>query len=375
MEALIMSCSTGGGHNAAGYAVKEELESRGHRVTFLDPYELIGDHMAEKVGNSYIRLVQKSPYMFGRVYALGEAYRHLPIHSPVYWANGKAAFYMQQYLEKNHFDVIFMSHMYPAHILTNLRGKMELPPTFLIATDYTCIPFMEEAVCDYYVIPSEELTDEFAARGIPKDRILPLGIPIRRQFTAADNVMELREALQWSHGKRYILLAGGSIGAGEIEKAAQLLEQYVRVHQDYSIIIICGNNQKLFLSLTDRYREKEQMVVLRSTNHMADYMKACDLFITKAGGLSSTEAAAVEIPLIHLSPIPGCETRNAEFFQKRGMSMYIGNLQKELLPALERLEEDSAYKEQMKTAQRLYVNKQAARDICVFAENCLAKKK
>ena len=32
MEALILSCGTGGGHNAAGYAVKEELERRGHII-------------------------------------------------------------------------------------------------------------------------------------------------------------------------------------------------------------------------------------------------------------------------------------------------------------------------------------------------------
>ena len=43
MDALILSCSTGGGHNAAGFAVKEELERRGHQVTMLDPYTLAGD--------------------------------------------------------------------------------------------------------------------------------------------------------------------------------------------------------------------------------------------------------------------------------------------------------------------------------------------
>lgn len=45
MEALILSCGTGGGHNAAGYAVKEELERRGHNVKMLDPYTLKGNHI------------------------------------------------------------------------------------------------------------------------------------------------------------------------------------------------------------------------------------------------------------------------------------------------------------------------------------------
>ena len=49
MDALILSCSTGGGHNAAGFAIKEELEYRGHRVTMMDPYELVSHKLATEV--------------------------------------------------------------------------------------------------------------------------------------------------------------------------------------------------------------------------------------------------------------------------------------------------------------------------------------
>ena len=50
MEALILSCSTGGGHNAAAAAVKGELEKRGHHVTMMDPYELVSRKLAEEIG-------------------------------------------------------------------------------------------------------------------------------------------------------------------------------------------------------------------------------------------------------------------------------------------------------------------------------------
>ncbi len=71
MEALILSCSTGGGHNAAGKAVAQALESRGHHVTIMDPYQLASDGLALTVGNMYIKLVQKAPRLFGFVYFLG----------------------------------------------------------------------------------------------------------------------------------------------------------------------------------------------------------------------------------------------------------------------------------------------------------------
>ena len=60
MDALILSCSTGGGHNAAGTAIKEELEVRGHHVTMMDPYELVSHKLAEEVGNIYVKMVTEA---------------------------------------------------------------------------------------------------------------------------------------------------------------------------------------------------------------------------------------------------------------------------------------------------------------------------
>ena len=65
MEALILSCSTGGGHNTAAQAVFEALTERGHHAVRMDPYTLVSEELANKVGQTYIKLVQKSPKLFG----------------------------------------------------------------------------------------------------------------------------------------------------------------------------------------------------------------------------------------------------------------------------------------------------------------------
>ena len=54
MEALILSCSTGGGHNAAGNAVADELIRRGHHAVMLDPYALVGRPMEYAVSGVYV---------------------------------------------------------------------------------------------------------------------------------------------------------------------------------------------------------------------------------------------------------------------------------------------------------------------------------
>ncbi len=100
---------------------------------------------------------------------------------------------------------------------------------------------------------------------------------------------------------------------------------------------------------------------------MAEYMTACDLFITKPGGLSSTEAAVAGVPLIHISPIPGCEQCNARYFADHGMSIYVEKPQEELLPVLRELEERRVLNE-ITAAQRDRINPFAAGDLCDFLE-------
>ena len=178
MEALILSCGTGGGHNMAAKAMAQQLQRRGHTVTQMDPYQLVSQRTADRVGALYSGLVplysglvQRSPWGFGVLYSLGEAYRKLPVRSPVYWANGRLASAMERYLHEHGFDCIVMTHMYAAHILAHVQGP--LPPTLLIATDYTCIPFMEESRCDWYGVPSPDLVEEFVSRVIPKKKFWP----------------------------------------------------------------------------------------------------------------------------------------------------------------------------------------------------------
>ena len=47
-------------------------------------------------------------------------------------------------------------------------------------------------------------------------------------------------------------------------------------------------------------------------------MDATELILTKPGGLSTTEAAVKGLPMLFIDAVPGCETRNIEFFISNG---------------------------------------------------------
>lgn len=55
-------------------------------------------------------------------------------------------------------------------------------------------------------------------------------------------------------------------------------------------------------------------------------MGAADLLIGKAGGLTTSEALARELPMALVEPIPGQEARNADHLLEAGAAIRCNNL-------------------------------------------------
>ena len=72
MKVLILSCNTGGGHNAAASALKESLNFYHHEAEVLDLMSLGRKHTSALVGGAYVKLVSVFPAGFGALYQLGE---------------------------------------------------------------------------------------------------------------------------------------------------------------------------------------------------------------------------------------------------------------------------------------------------------------
>ena len=277
--------------------------------------------------------------------------------------------YLEPLLRSHRFDAIVATHTFPAQTLTKMKreGKT-LPPTFFIATDYTCTPFEEESDCDYTVIPSPELRDEFCRYGFDGSRILSFGIPVRAEFAAEESRAEARRKLGWEENQFVMLLSGGSIGAGKIAASIAALRPFLAEDETRRLIVICGNNRRLYERLRKQCAGCGRITVLERTEQMADFMHGCDVFISKPGGLSSTEAAAAGVPLIHISPIPGCETRNFRFFADHGMSIPVRSPRRELRKAVETLCSPAAA-DAMRQAQRDNLDRFSTARLCDLIEH------
>ena len=90
--------------------------------------------------------------------------------------------------------------------------------------------------------------------------------------------------------------------------------------------------------------------------------------LSKPGGLTSTEAAAANVPFVAVKAIPGCETCNAAFFQQHGMALSAQSDEEAIAFAME-LASDPERAERMRRAQRETLPLHAARTIAQFILN------
>ena len=358
MRFLILSCNTGEGHNAAARAMKQRIEYEGHEAVMLDFMMLKGKRASRIVGNAYVNIAKYTPHFFQMLY-------HIALHissdrwkSPIFWANALMAKRLRAYLDENDFDAVIITHLYPAETLTYLRRRGELRVKVLaIATDYTCIPFWEETDCDWYISPHEDLIPEYVARGMDADRLYPLGIPVNMEFARHADAGEARRRLGLNSDAPMYLIMGGSMGFGKIQAFA--FELCRRKQESAQVVIICGNNRRLQRILTKELSIMKNVQILGFVNNVSDYMDACDVLFTKPGGLTSTEALVKNVPFVHTSPIPGCETRNLEFFVRNGLSVSGRSMFRQLETGIH-LMEDAEARERMREKQRAFAHPDAS---------------
>ena len=196
MKVLILSCNTGEGHNSAGKAVKEAVERAGHEAVMMDMMILAGPRTSAIVGGGYVKIVKYIPRLFQMLYRAGSAISSDRRKSPVYYGCALMAKKLGRFLEANAFDVIVTPHLFPAETMTAMKRRgMLKQKTVAVATDYTCIPFWEETDCDYYVIPHEDLKEEFAAKGFRKKNCFPWEFRCGRVFYRKRSGQRQRDAV------------------------------------------------------------------------------------------------------------------------------------------------------------------------------------
>lgn len=365
MKVLILSCNTGQGHNSAANAVRDVINSLGHECIVKDALAFASSFFSKGVSGSYNSIVMHTPKAFGVGYRASKRKTYTPgkTKSAVYAINMMYSKKLYYEILKEGYDAVLCTHVFPAQAMTHVKHKYGLKiPLYVIATDYAFCPFYDELDVSNYFISMEAVRNEFIARGISEDKIIPTGIPVSAKFNTDISKNEARLALGLNLNKFLCIIMSGSMGFGNIygfiDKVLDSCEG------DYEILVIAGKNEKLRRGITEKYEMRGNVAAIGFTDKVHLYMKACDLVVTKPGGLSSTESMVSNVPLILTNPIPGCETENYDILTSKGVAVGGKDVDK-AVAAFGLIYNDSILRQQIIDNQKKYINKNSARDISV----------
>ena len=355
---LILSCSTGEGHNSAARAIEAVLKKRGIPCEITDPVAFQSKRMEDLVASLYNNTIRKKPQVFGAVYKLGDIYSTSRLPSPVYWANAHYSHTLREYILENGFTAVVCTHLYGLEAMTAIarRGDFHIP-FYGILTDYTSIPFMDETEPDVFFVPTEDTREYLIGRGIPEEKILVSGIPVDESFRDHPGKTDARRELGIPMNRKVFLVMTGGVGCENMEGLCDRL--LADIPENALVLVMTGRNEALRERLNQKYRESTALLTVQFTRQVPVYMAAADVVLTKPGGLSTTEAAVANVPLVHIHAIPGCETCNARYFSEHGMSLWAQNDEEAVIYAKGLVyQKDSA--DRMLVCQRNLINSSAS---------------
>lgn len=135
------------------------------------------------------------------------------------------------------------------------------------------------------------------------------------------------------HDKPVALVVAGSWGVGEIEATAEdVMGTGLALP-----VVACGRND----SLRHRIERAGTGLALGWVDDMPDLLRASDVVVQNAGGLTSLESLATAVPMLTYRPIPGHGLANAAALEHAGLAPWVRD-RSELATALRTAMQDGS---------------------------------
>lgn len=319
MKVLILTCNTGQGHNSSAAAIKEAFEGRGVECEIRDAFGFVSRLGSKMLEKCFIGVYRNMPGLWDDMYTKADK---KPGIVKLSYSLGRrvlpGSWRLRRYIEKNGFSHVIAVHILPAVMISEMKKRRPLGvTTSFLSTDYTYYPFTEKTDMDAYFLPHEGLSELFLKQGVTEDKLIATGIPVRRAFLQAKKEKSsARAALGLPEHSRVVFIMGGSMGCGPIEELVKKIAEHSG--EDLRLLVSCGTNDKLLNAL--RKMDDERILPFRYSDNIPEMMSAADLFVTKPGGISITEAGVMGLPMLLINMVGGCETPNYEFFVSRGFA-------------------------------------------------------
>ncbi|MBN1991705.1 MAG: glycosyltransferase [Anaerolineae bacterium] len=320
---LILMSNTGGGHQTAANAIAEALTYLYGDAVTVDIVDAWRDHVAWPVNwssYSYGWIVNKAVWLW-KFFWLLEKKPNL-VDTCLKLAYPLVAPGLLKLFQAYRPDVIVSVHplitLLPLLVLK--RAKLDLP-FITVVTDmvhgYHTWYHPQTTLC---LVSTEPAGQQAISLGIPPERVEVVGQPVALKFAGGiGEKTHLRRKLGLDLDRPAVLLVGGGEGYGPVFEIARCIARRVAPAQ---LIVVAGRNRSLQKKL-EAVRWEIPTTIYGFVNNLPELMGAADVFISKAGPGSISEAFVAKLPLILFDYIPGQEEGNVHYVVQHHAGVYV----------------------------------------------------
>jgi processive 1,2-diacylglycerol beta-glucosyltransferase len=326
---LILSASVGGGHVRAAEAIEAAMRQSapGVAVRHIDVLTLANRAFRKVYGRWYLDFAERAPHFLGYVYDwLDRPQERKGELEPAALRVALEKLNMQPFLKllkSDVWDIVVNSHFLPAEIIASLRGAGRIAlPQVTVTTDFMTHRLWVQEPCEHYFTATEEGAVYLASWGVERGRITVSGIPIHPDFCRRKARRDCLDAHGLEGVRPMVLILSGGFGVGPI---GDILQAVLSLELPLEVMVVCGRNAELPLRLAEvPCPARHRVAIVGYTTAIDELMAAADVVISKPGGLTSAEVLARGCALAIVNPIPGQESRNADYLLENGAAIKIG---------------------------------------------------
>ncbi|GIO24840.1 glycosyltransferase [Oceanobacillus sp. J11TS1] len=306
------------GHHHAADSIKDQLEYSDEISEEIDYDKLeILSHCFGKlesfISSLYLQSIHKVPAIYSQIYRFsvvkGSKSKIYQFYDRLFLKK------MLQALEARDPHLVICTHSLPSYLLSKLKENNQWSGKVVnVYTDYFVNDLWAINHIDYHFVPSEHVKQELKEKGVLEKNIRVTGIPIHPIFK--QQTRGNRKAKE----KLIVLVSGGNMGAGSIEKLLQSLNASGTI----SYYVLCGKNHVLYRKIQQLHNSEIKAIpYLRSKEDMNKLYDKADAIITKPGGVTVTECLWKKLPIFVYEALPGQEEFNLHYLKRQGLVFHL----------------------------------------------------
>lgn len=325
LKILFLSAPIGAGHKQAAMAIAEAMKRINHDVVIqhVDIFDFLNKFFARILLMVYYRSLSFVPQAYASAYAWGnESNMSLWMRRFVSCFFAKK---MKKYLFDYAPDVVVCTHATPAGMMQYLKEECHADfCSVSVITDFVVHRLWMNTTTKQYFVAEESLLQSLIRYQIKQEQSYAFGIPVSVMFGHSYNKNKLLKRIGFSNHTKVILIMGGGAGIFPI---VDVMKELNKCKTWLQIIIVTGKNKNLYDKIQKiKPHCKHRMKVFGFVDNVHELMAMSDLLISKAGGLTLSEALCSALPMLIYKPIPGQEEENTRFLLKKKVAIKINKI-------------------------------------------------